>query len=162
MQKITPCLWFDTEGEEAANFYTSVFPNSKIVDVSRSGEAGPRPEGTVMVVSFELDGQKFTALNGGPEFTFSEAISFQVSCENQAEVDAFWSKLSDGGEDGPCGWLKDKFGVSWQIIPTALPRLLGDPDREKAKRVMQAMLQMKKIEIDELERAAAEVQVANQ
>jgi predicted 3-demethylubiquinone-9 3-methyltransferase (glyoxalase superfamily) len=157
MQKITPCLWFDTEGEEAANFYTSVFPNSKIVDVSRSGEAGPRPEGTVMVVSFELDGQKFTALNGGPEFTFSEAISFQVSCENQAEVDAFWSKLSDGGEDGPCGWLKDKFGVSWQIIPTALPRLLGDPDREKAKRVMQAMLQMKKIEIDELERAAAEV-----
>jgi predicted 3-demethylubiquinone-9 3-methyltransferase (glyoxalase superfamily) len=156
MQKITPCLWFDTEGEEAANFYTSVFPNSKIVDVSRSGEAGPRPEGTVMVVSFELDGQKFTALNGGPEFTFNEAISFQVSCETQEEVDAFWSKLSEGGEEGPCGWLKDKFGVSWQIIPTALPRLLGNPDREKAKRVMQAMLKMKKIEIDELERAAAQ------
>ena len=161
MQKITPCLWFDTEGEEAANFYTSVFPNSRIVDVSRYGEAGPRPEGTVMVVSFELDGQKFTALNGGPEFTFSEAISFQVSCENQEEVDAFWSKLSEGGEEGPCGWLKDKYGVSWQIVPTALPRLLGDPDREKSQRVMQAMLKMKKIEIDELERAAAEVPVAS-
>ena len=161
MQKLTPCLWFDTEGEEAANFYTSVFPNSKIVHVSRYGEAGPRPEGTAMVVSFELDGQKFTALNGGPDFTFNEAISFQVSCETQEEVDAFWNKLSEGGEEGPCGWLKDKFGVSWQIIPTALPRLLGDPDREKSQRVMQAMLQMKKIEIAELERAAEEVQVAS-
>jgi predicted 3-demethylubiquinone-9 3-methyltransferase (glyoxalase superfamily) len=161
MQKITPCLWFDTEGEEAANFYTSVFPNSKILDVARYGEAGPRPEGTVMVVSFELDGQKFTALNGGPEFTFSEAISFQVSCENQEEVDTFWDKLSEGGEEGPCGWLKDKFGVSWQIVPTALPRLLGGPDREKSQRVMQAMLKMKRIEIDELERAAAEVPVAS-
>ena len=157
MQKITPCLWFDTEGEEAANFYTSVFPNSRIDDVARYGEAGPRPEGTVMVVSFELDGQKFIALNGGPEFTFSEAISFQVSCETQEEVDAFWSKLSAGGEEGPCGWLKDKFGVSWRIVPTALPRLLGDPDREKSKRAMQAMLEMKKIEIDALERAAAQV-----
>jgi predicted 3-demethylubiquinone-9 3-methyltransferase (glyoxalase superfamily) len=157
MQKITPCLWFDTEGEEAASFYTSVFPNSRIVDVSRYGEAGPRPEGTAMVVSFELDGQKFVALDGGPEFTFNEAISFQVSCENQEEVDAFWSKLSEGGEEGPCGWLKDKYGVSWQIVPSALPRLLGDPDREKSQRVMQAMLKMKKIEIDELERAAAEV-----
>jgi predicted 3-demethylubiquinone-9 3-methyltransferase (glyoxalase superfamily) len=157
MNKITPCLWFDTEGEEAAEFYTSVFPNSRIVDVARYGSAGPRPEGTVRTVSFELGGQKFVALNGGPEFTFSEAISFQVSCENQDEVDAFWSKLSEGGEEGPCGWLKDKFGMSWQIVPTALPRLLGDPDREKAKRVMQAMLQMKKVEIDELERAAAEV-----
>ncbi len=156
MQKITPCLWFDTEGEDAANFYTSVFPNSRILDVSRYGEAGPRPEGTVMVVSFELDGEKFLALNGGPEFTFSEAISFQVSCENQEEVDAFWSKLSEGGEEGPCGWLKDKYGMSWQIVPTALPRLLGDPDREKSQRVMHAMLKMKKIEIDELERAAAE------
>jgi predicted 3-demethylubiquinone-9 3-methyltransferase (glyoxalase superfamily) len=157
MTKITPCLWFDTEGEEAAGFYTSVFPNSRIVDVSRYGEAGPRPEGTAMVVSFELDGQKFVALDGGPEFTFNEAISFQVSCENQEEVDAFWSKLSEGGEEGPCGWLKDKYGVSWQIVPSALPRLLGDPDREKSQRVMQAMLKMKKIEIDELERAAAEV-----
>ena len=155
MQKITPCLWFDTEGEAAAMFYTSVFPNSKIVDVARYGSAGPRPEGTVMTVSFELDGQNFVALNGGPDFTFNEAISFQVSCENQDEVDAYWGKLSEGGEEGPCGWLKDKYGVSWQIIPTALPELLGDPDAEKSQRVMQAMLKMKKIEIDELEQAAA-------
>jgi predicted 3-demethylubiquinone-9 3-methyltransferase (glyoxalase superfamily) len=133
-----------------------VFPNSKIVDVARYGEAGPRAAGTVMTVSFELDGQKFVALNGGPDFSFNEAISFQVSCETQAEVDAYWSKLSEGGEEGPCGWLKDKFGLSWQIIPTALPRLLGDPDREKSQRVMQAMLSMKKIEVDALERAAAE------
>jgi predicted 3-demethylubiquinone-9 3-methyltransferase (glyoxalase superfamily) len=156
MNTITPCLWFDTEGEDAANFYTSVFPNSKIVDVARYGEAGPRAAGTVMTVSFELDGQKFVALNGGPDFSFNEAISFQVSCETQAEVDAYWTKLSEGGEEGPCGWLKDKFGLSWQIIPTALPRLLGDPDREKSQRVMQAMLSMKKIEVDALERAAAE------
>jgi predicted 3-demethylubiquinone-9 3-methyltransferase (glyoxalase superfamily) len=155
MKKITPCLWFDTEGEEAAKFYTSVFPNSRIVDVARYGSAGPRPEGTVMVVSFELDGEAFVALNGGPEFAFSEAISFQVSCETQDEVDAFWSKLSEGGEEGPCGWLKDRFGVSWQIVPTALPRLLQDLDREKSQRVMEAMLKMKKIEIDVLERAAA-------
>ena len=155
MQKITPCLWFDTEGEEAARFYTSVFPNSRVVDIARYGSAGPRPEGTVMTVTFELDGQKFVALNGGPDFTFNEAISFQVGCETQAEVDRFWSTLSDGGEEGPCGWLKDRFGVSWQIVPTALPRLLEDPDREKSQRVMQAMLQMRKIDIDELERAAA-------
>ena len=155
MQKITPCLWFDTEGEEAARFYTSIFPNSKILDIARYGSAGPRPEGTVMTVSFELDGQEFVALNGGPEFTFSEAISFQVFCETQEEVDSFWSKLSEGGEEGPCGWLKDKFGVSWQIVPTVLPRLLGDPDREKSQRVMRAMLNMGKIEIAELERAAA-------
>jgi predicted 3-demethylubiquinone-9 3-methyltransferase (glyoxalase superfamily) len=155
MQKITPCLWFDTEGEEAASFYTSVFPNSRIVDVARYGSAGPRPEGTVMTVSFELDGQAFVALNGGPEFTFNEAISFQVSCETQDEVDAFWSTLSEGGEEGPCGWLKDRFGVSWQIVPTVLTELLGDPDKEKSQRVMQAMLSMKKIEIDGLERAAA-------
>jgi predicted 3-demethylubiquinone-9 3-methyltransferase (glyoxalase superfamily) len=155
VQKITPCLWFDTAGEEAATFYTSVFPNSRIVDVARYGSAGPRPEGTVMLVSFELDGEAFVALNGGPEFAFSEAISFQVSCETQDEVDAFWSKLSDGGEEGPCGWLKDKFGVSWQIVPTALPRLLQDLDREKSQRVMEAMLKMKKIEIDVLEHAAA-------
>lgn len=156
MHEITPCLWFDTEGEDAAKFYTSVFPSSRIVDVARYGEAGPRPEGTVMTVSFELDGQKFVALNGGPDFTFSEAISFQVSCKTQEEVDAFWSKLSEGGEEGPCGWLKDKYGVSWQIIPTALPELLGDSDPEKSQRVMQAMLKMKKIEIDALERAAAQ------
>jgi predicted 3-demethylubiquinone-9 3-methyltransferase (glyoxalase superfamily) len=156
MQKITPCLWFDTEGEEAARFYTSVFPNSRIVDVARYGSAGPRPEGTVMTVSFELDGQKYVALNGGPEFTFNEAISFQVSCENQEEVDTFWTTLSEGGEEGPCGWLKDRFGVSWQIVPTVLPELLGDPDREKSQRVMQAMLNMRKIEIADLERAAAQ------
>lgn len=157
MQKITPCLWFDTEGEEAAEFYTSVFPNSRIVDVARYGSAGPRAEGTVMTVSFELDGQRFTALNGGPEFTFNEAISFEVDCETQDEVDGFWSKLSDGGEEGPCGWLKDRFGVSWQVVPTRLNELLSDPDAEKSQRVMAAMLKMKKIEIDELERAAAQV-----
>ena len=155
MQKLIPCLWFDTEGEDAANFYTSVFPNSKILNIARYGSAGPRPEGTVMTVSFELNGLEFVALNGGPDFTFNEAISFQVSCENQEEVDAYWSKLSEGGEEGPCGWLKDKFGLSWQIVPTALPKLLGDPDPEKAQRVMAAMLQMKKIEIAELEQAAA-------
>ena len=124
LQKITPCLWFDQDGEDAAEFYVSVFPNSRIVDVARYGEAGPRPAETVMTVSFELDGQSFVALNGGPEFTFNEAISFQVGCETQDEVDAYWSKLADGGEEGPCGWLKDRFGVSWQIVPTALPRLL--------------------------------------
>ena len=155
MPEITPCLWFDTEGEEAANFYTSVFPNSRILDVSRFGEAGPRPAGTVMTVSFELNGLKFVALNGGPEFTFNEAISFQVSCKDQEEVDAYWSKLSAGGEEGPCGWLKDRYGLSWQIVPTLLPKLLGDPDAEKSQRVMQAMLRMKKIEIADLERAAA-------
>lgn len=160
MQKITPCLWFDTEAEDAASFYTGVFPNSKIVDITRYGSAGPRREGMVMTVSFELDGQAFTALNGGPDFTPDEAISFEVSCETQEEVDAYWSKLSEGGEEGPCGWLKDRFGVSWQIIPTALPRLLSDPDAEKAQRVMAAMLEMKKIDIEALERAAAEPAVA--
>jgi predicted 3-demethylubiquinone-9 3-methyltransferase (glyoxalase superfamily) len=155
MSKITPCLWFDTEGEDAANFYTSVFPNSRIVHVSRYGSAGPRSEGTVMTVDFELDGQRFVALNGGPQFTFNEAISFQVSCETQEEVDRFWSALSEGGEEGPCGWLKDKFGLSWQIVPTVLPELLGDPDREKSQRVMQVMLNMRKIEIEPLQRAAA-------
>ena len=156
MREITPCLWFDTEGEDAATFYTSIFPNSKILDVSRYGDAGPRPAGTVMTVDFELDGQKFLALNGGPEFTFSEAISFKVHCEDQDEVDAYWTKLSEGGEEGPCGWLKDRFGLSWQIVPTRLPELLGDPDREKAQRVMACMLGMRKIVIADLERAAAE------
>ena len=157
MRKMTTCLWFDTEGEDAATFYTSVFPDSRILDVARYGAAGPRPAGTAMTVRFELDGQPFVALNGGPQYTFSEAISFQVHCETQDEVDAFWSTLSDGGEEGPCGWLKDRFGVSWQIVPTALSELLGDPDPEKSQRVMQAMLGMKKIEIDALERAAAQV-----
>jgi predicted 3-demethylubiquinone-9 3-methyltransferase (glyoxalase superfamily) len=155
MQQLTPCLWFDTQGEDAARFYTSVFPNSRIVDVSRYGEAGPRPADLVMAVNFELDGQPFLALNGGPEFTFTEAVSFQVHCETQEEVDEYWSKLSEGGEESQCGWLKDRYGLSWQIVPTALPRLLGDPDPERSQRVMRAMLQMRKIQIDELERAAA-------
>jgi predicted 3-demethylubiquinone-9 3-methyltransferase (glyoxalase superfamily) len=126
------------------------------VEVARYGSAGPRPEGTVMTVSFELDGQRFVALNGGPQFAFSEAISFQVDCKNQEEVDTYWSKLSEGGEEGPCGWLKDRYGVSWQIVPAVLPELLADPDREKSQRVMRAMLNMRKIEIEGLERAAAE------
>jgi predicted 3-demethylubiquinone-9 3-methyltransferase (glyoxalase superfamily) len=155
MAKLTPCLWFDNEGEEAAKLYTSIFPNSKIVKVTRYGSAGPRPEGTVMTVDFELDGQPFVALNGGPQFSFNEAVSFQISCNDQDEVDSYWSKLTEGGEEGPCGWLKDRFGLSWQVIPTALSELLNDPDKEKAQRVMAAMLEMHKIEIDELERAAA-------
>ena len=153
MNGITPCLWFDTEGEAAAELYTSIFPNSKIVNVARYGSAGPRPEGTVMTVDFELDGQPFLALNGGPEFTFTEAVSFQVGCANQDEVDHYWSKLSEGGEEGPCGWLKDRFGLSWQIVPTALPRLLSDPDRERAQRAMAAMLKMKKLDISQLQHA---------
>jgi predicted 3-demethylubiquinone-9 3-methyltransferase (glyoxalase superfamily) len=155
MQTLTPCLWFDTEGEDAANFYTSIFPNSQIVETAYYGSAGPRSEGTVMTVEFELDGQRFVALNGGPGFTFNETISFQVNCENQDEVDRYWERLGEGGEHGPCGWLKDRFGVSWQIVPTVLPQLLSDPDREKSQRVMAAMLQMRKIQIDELEAAAA-------
>jgi predicted 3-demethylubiquinone-9 3-methyltransferase (glyoxalase superfamily) len=156
MPTVTPWLWFDTQAEEAAQFYTSVFPNSRIIEVTHYGSAGPRPEGMAMTVSFELDGQRFAALNGGPDFTFNEAISFLVDCESQDEVDHYWSTLSDGGQEGPCGWLKDRYGVSWQIVPTALGRLLADPDREKAQRVMKAMLSMGKIEIAELERAAAE------
>jgi predicted 3-demethylubiquinone-9 3-methyltransferase (glyoxalase superfamily) len=156
MPKITPWLWFDAEGEEAAEFYASIFPNSKITEITRYGSAGPRPEGMVMTVAFELDGQRFAALNGGPDFKFNEAVSFLVSCKDQEEVDWYWNKLSEGGEPGPCGWLKDKYGLAWQIIPTALDELLGDPDREKAQRVMQAMLGMGKIEIEGLERAAAE------
>ena len=154
MKNIVPCLWFDTEGEAAAELYTSVFPNSKILEIARYGEAGPRPAGTVMTVSFELNGQEFLALNGGPEFTFSEAVSFQVMCEGQDEVDHFWSKLGDGGEHGPCGWLKDRFGLSWQIVPTRLGELLGDPDPARAQRAMTAMLGMGKLDIAELERAA--------
>jgi predicted 3-demethylubiquinone-9 3-methyltransferase (glyoxalase superfamily) len=154
---ITPCLWFDTQGEDAARFYTAIFPNSRITDVARYGSAGPRTEGEVMTAAFELDGQPFVALNGGPEFTFNEAISFQVSCKDQDEVDRYWDALAEGGEEGPCGWLKDKFGVSWQIVPEALPRLLGDPDPERAQRAMAAMLQMKKLDVSELEAAAGGV-----
>ena len=155
MPRITPWLWFDTEGEEAAEFYTSVFPNSRIVEVQRYGPGAPRPEGTAMTVEFELDGQRLCGLNGGPQYTFTEAVSFLVDCETQEEVDRYWDTLSEGGEPGPCGWLKDRFRLSWQIVPTALGRLLADPDREKAQRVMQAMLGMGKLEIEGLERAAA-------
>jgi predicted 3-demethylubiquinone-9 3-methyltransferase (glyoxalase superfamily) len=153
MQKITPFLWFDSQAEEAATFYTSLFKNSKITGISRYGEAGPEPKGAVMTVNFELDGQKFIALNGGPVFNFTPAISLFVNCETQGEVDDLWEKLSAGGEKSRCGWLKDKYGVSWQIIPTALSKLMGDPDRKKAGQVMKAMLQMDKIDIKRLEEA---------
>lgn len=156
MQKITPYLWFEDQAEEAVNFYTSIFKNSKILNVSRYGEAGPGPAGSVMTATFELDGQEFMALNGGPQYKFTEAISFLVNCKTQKEVDELWEKLSDGGEEGPCGWLKDKFGVSWQIIPTALGEMLSDPNPSKAQRVMEAMLKMKKIEIPVLQQAYAQ------
>ena len=153
MQKITPFLWFDHQAEEAMNFYTSIFKNSKIGNVTRYGEAGPGPEGSVMTATFELEGQEFMVLNGGPQYKFTEAVSFFVNCNSQEEVDTLWEKLSEGGEEGPCGWLKDKFGLSWQIIPTALGQMLNDPEPEKAQRVMQAMLKMKKIEIQTLKQA---------
>jgi predicted 3-demethylubiquinone-9 3-methyltransferase (glyoxalase superfamily) len=147
MQKITPFLWFNDQAEEAMNFYTAIFKNSKIGSVSRYGEGGPGPQGSVMTATFELDGQEFMALNGGPLFTFTEAISFFVNCETQAEVDELWTKLTEGGEESQCGWLKDKYGLSWQIVPSVLGELLNDPDAEKAGRVMNAMLQMKKLDI---------------
>ncbi len=157
MQKITPFLWFDNQAEEAVNLYTSIFKNSKIVKVVRYNEAGAAasgiPKGTVMTVAFELEGQKFVALNGGPHFTFSPAISFVVNCETQEEVDELWEKLSEGGEKQRCAWLKDKYGVSWQIVPTVLVEMLQDKDAEKAKRVMNAMLQMDKIDIQTLKKA---------
>jgi predicted 3-demethylubiquinone-9 3-methyltransferase (glyoxalase superfamily) len=155
--ELVTCLWFDTEGEDAATFYTSIFPDAKLGEITRYGSAGPRAEGTVMTVGFELMGQEFLALNGGPGYTFNQAISFQIMCENQEEVDRYWTLLTDGGQEGPCGWLNDKFGVPWQVVPRALPELLQQPDADKAQRVMQAMLAMKKIEIGELERAAAAV-----
>ena len=153
MQKITPFLWFDHQAEEAANFYVSVFRGSRIPNVARYGDAGPGPKGSVMTIEFELAGQRFVALNGDPQFTFSPAISFVVNCEMQEEVDALWEKLSAGGEEQRCGWLEDRYGVSWQIVPTILPRLLTDKDPEKAQRVMKAMLAMDKIDISVLERA---------
>ncbi|VVB89065.1 3-demethylubiquinone-9 3-methyltransferase [uncultured archaeon] len=153
MQKITPFLWFDGKAEEAMNFYTSIFKNSKIVSIMRYGEEGPGQKGTVMGVTFQLDGQEFMALNGGPQFTFSPAISFFVNCETQQEVDELWEKLSEGGEKQQCGWLKDKYGVSWQIVPTVLGEMLNDPDSAKSQRVMKAMLQMDKIDIEDLKRA---------
>ena len=153
MQKITPFLWFDGKAEEAMNFYISIFRNSKIVSVVRYGEAGPGPKGMVMTAAFQLDGQEFVALNGGPQFTFSPAISFVVNCEAQQEVDELWEKLSEGGEKQRCGWLKDKFGLSWQVIPSVLVEMLQDKDAEKSKTVMEAMLQMDKIDINILRRA---------
>ncbi|MCU1304100.1 MAG: 3-demethylubiquinone-9 3-methyltransferase [Candidatus Sulfotelmatobacter sp.] len=154
MQKIIPFLWFDGKAEEAANFYTSLFTNSKIVNVARYGEAGPGAKGTAISVTFELAGQRFIALNGGPQFKFSEATSFLINCETQPEVDDLWEKLSLGGEKGRCGWLKDKYGLSWQVIPTALGDLLQDKDAKKSHRAMQAMLQMDKIDIARLRQAA--------
>jgi predicted 3-demethylubiquinone-9 3-methyltransferase (glyoxalase superfamily) len=153
MQKIIPFLWFDGQAEAAMHFYVSIFKNSKVGNISRYGDAGPGPKGSVMTASFELEGQQFTALNGGPQFKFTEAISFLVSCGDQGEVDELWDELSEGGEKGPCGWLKDKFGVSWQIVPTVLMELLNDPDAKKSRRVMEAMLQMSKIDIAKLRQA---------
>jgi predicted 3-demethylubiquinone-9 3-methyltransferase (glyoxalase superfamily) len=151
MQKITPFLWFDGQAEEAANYYVSIFNNSRILDVQQYGEGSPYPEGTAMTVSFELEGLQFIGLNGGPEHKFTEAVSFYVNCETQDEVDTLWEKLTaDGGQPGPCGWLKDRYGLSWQIIPTALPELLGDPDREPAGRALKAMMSMSKIDIQGL------------
>ncbi len=158
-QRISPCLWFDTQAEEAAKFYTSVFGNSRIKRVSRYGEAGRevhgKEAGSVLTVEFEIDGQTFVALNGGPNFKFSEAISLQVTCETQDEIDYFWNKLSDGGEEGPCGWLKDKYGLSWQIVPSVLPQMLTDADSAKSERAMTALMKMKKFDVETLQRAYA-------
>ncbi len=150
-QKIVPNLWFDTEAEEAAE---SVFRNSRIVNVAHYPEAGPRPAGTVMTVEFELDGQRFVAINGGPQFTFDEAVSFAIGCETQDEIDYYWERLSEGGEEGPCGWLKDRYGLSWQVVPTAIEELFADSDPERARRAMEAMLKMRKLDIAALRSAA--------
>ena len=154
MPRITPSLWFDTQGEEAAEFYISVFPNSKITDVTYYNEAGPRPAGTVLSVAFVLDGQEYLAINGGPQFTFDEAISFMVNCCDQEEVDYYWAKLSEGGEEGQCGWLKDRYGLSWQIVPGGMLEMLNDPDRGRSERAMRAMLGMKKIDLAAIQAAA--------
>jgi predicted 3-demethylubiquinone-9 3-methyltransferase (glyoxalase superfamily) len=155
---LTTCLWFDTQAEEAATYYTTIFPGAKLGNVSRFGEGGPRPAGMVITAEFEINGQRFVALNGGPEYSFTEAVSFQIPCADQAEVDYYWDRLTaDGGQPGSCGWLKDKFGVSWQVIPAVLGSLLGDPDPEKAARATQAMLSMGKLDIAALERAQATV-----
>jgi len=153
MQKITPFLWFDNQAEEATNFYTSVFQNSKIGTVARYGKGGPGPEGQVMTIAFQLDGQEFVALNGGPQFKFTEAVSFVVNCETQEEIDRFWDRLSEGGEVQQCGWLKDKYGLSWQIVPTILGKLMGSREAEKSQRVMQELLKMKKLDIKTLQQA---------
>jgi predicted 3-demethylubiquinone-9 3-methyltransferase (glyoxalase superfamily) len=154
MPNLTPNLWFDTQGEEAAAFYCSVFPNSKITNVSHYGDAGPREAGTVMTVDFVLDGQRFTAINGGPEFTFNSAISFLINCKDQEEVDYYWSKLTEGGAEIQCGWLTDKYGLSWQVVPEGMEELFTDPDPERANRAMKAMLQMKKLDVAALRAAA--------
>jgi predicted 3-demethylubiquinone-9 3-methyltransferase (glyoxalase superfamily) len=153
-QRIVPNLWFDTQAEEAAEFYCSVFPNSRIVGVMRYTEAGPREAGMVMTVEFELDGNRFVAINGGPEFTFDEAVSFEISCEDQDEIDYYWDKLTEGGQEGPCGWLKDRFGLSWQVVPAGIEELFGDPDPERAQRAMEAMFGMRKIDVAALRNAA--------
>ena len=156
MPRITPNLWFDKQSNDAAEFYVSVFPNSKITNVTYYNDAGPVPAGTVLTVDFELDGQEFTAINGGPQFTFDEAVSFLINCADQNEVDYYWAKLTeDGGEESQCGWLKDKFGVSWQVVPGGMAEVLNDPDSERAQRAMKAMLGMKKIDVAALKAAAA-------
>jgi predicted 3-demethylubiquinone-9 3-methyltransferase (glyoxalase superfamily) len=154
MPRIIPNLWFDTESLEAADYYVSIFPNSKVTNVTHYNEAGPRPAGTVLTVEFVLDGQEFIAINGGPEFTFSEAISLMITCEDQEEIDYYWDKLTEGGEEGPCGWCKDRYGLSWQVVPGGWAEALNDPDQSRAVRTMQAMFGMKKIDIAELQRAA--------
>jgi predicted 3-demethylubiquinone-9 3-methyltransferase (glyoxalase superfamily) len=153
-QRIIPNLWFDTEAEEAAELYTSVFKNSRIVGLTHYPEGAPREAGMVMTVEFELDGQRFVGINGGPEFQFDEAVSFEIKCESQDEVDYYWERLSDGGEEGQCGWLKDRFGLSWQVVPTGMEELFADPDPERAQRAMAAMLEMGKLDVAELQRAA--------
>jgi predicted 3-demethylubiquinone-9 3-methyltransferase (glyoxalase superfamily) len=155
-QKIIPNLWFDTEAEEAAAFYASVFKNSRIVNVTHYTEAGPRPAGTVMTVEFELDGQRFIGINGGPQFKFDEAVSFEIECETQEEIDYYWQQLSEGGEEGQCGWLKDRYGLSWQVVPTGMEELFADPDKGRAERAMKALLDMGKLDIAALRRAAAQ------
>jgi predicted 3-demethylubiquinone-9 3-methyltransferase (glyoxalase superfamily) len=159
-QKITPNLWFDTQAEEAAEFYVSVFKNGRIVNVSRYTEAGPREAGTVMTVEFELDGQRFVGINGGPQFTFDEAVSFQITCADQDEVDYYWDRLTEGGAESQCGWLKDRYGLSWQVVPTGMEELFADPDKTRAERAMNAMLQMRKLDINALRAAADGVPAA--
>ncbi len=159
-QKIVPNLWFDTEAEEAAKFYCSVFENSRIVNVAHYTDAGPRPAGEVMTVEWELEGQRFIGINGGPEFKFDEAVSFMITCEDQAEIDYYWEKLSEGGSEGPCGWLKDRYGLSWQVVPAGMDELFSDPDKSRASRAMSAMLKMSKLDVEELRRAADGVPAA--
>jgi len=159
MPRIVPNLWFDTEALEAAEFYTSIFPNSEITNVSHYGDAGPRPAGTVLTIDFVLDGQRFTAINGGPEFTFDEAISLLIDCKDQAEVDAYWERLGAGGEFGPCGWLKDRYGLSWQIVPAGMETVMTDPDPQRANAAMAAMLTMSKLDLAAIEAAADAVAV---